>query len=196
MKYKNLNCGKKIKRKGEWEYTSEFCNDGAGNGYVYKNFVAFYEPQRYKNQSEIVYIPEHGFPENKTNRAIESELISSYSRQALIDLTMNETLAGELLEELSWQSPEALWREWCEDSDKHQHWILAQYAYDEVYLPEQKCLEKIYREPVCFDEYLHNEWQDYGNRKESLEHLKAWNIITPEEVKAAMADFEKQEIMS
>ena len=175
--------GKKEKYKGQWRYSGDWYSDGMAYGTIYKNYSAFYEPWRYKNPNEIVYIPEYGFPEERTERVTEDELQSSYTRQALIDLTGSEAIAGELFNMLAWQHPESLWDELCEDSDENGHWIEAHWAYEKVYLPDFASDEsRKGQEPVCYDEFFHNEWRDNECRTWYLNRMIDNKVITQERI--------------
>lgn len=182
-KYKNI--GKKIKGKdGQFLYSAEFNSNGGSDGFIYKNSVAFHEPWRYKDKNEIVYIPEYGFPENKSERVPADELQAHYTRQDLIELTNSEALAAELFDELTWQQPDTLWNEWCNDSDKNGYWIEARWAYEKVYLPEfAEGVDRTGQEPVCGDEFFHVEWQDEEYRKYCLKRLTGIGCISKEDAR-------------
>lgn len=186
--YKEYNRGRKVKGKdGKYLYSSEFCSIGGSDGYIYKNSVAFYEPWRYKNKDEIVYIPEYGFPDGKWDRVAEDDVESKYTRQSLIALTNSEVLASELFDELSWQHPESLWNEWCVDSDKSDYWIERRWAYEKVYLPEfADGVDRTGQAPVCYQEFSDVEWQDEEYRKYCLNKLVELGVTTKENVSKIM----------
>lgn len=175
--------GKKEKYKGQWLYSGEWYDDGMAYGTIYKNYSAFYKPRRYKNPNEIVYIPEYGFPGEKSKRVTKNELNSSYTRQALIDLTGSEAIAEELFDMLAWQHPESLWNELCEDSDKNGHWIEAHWAYEKVYLPEF-CSDESRngQSPVCYEEFYHNEWKDNEYRTYLLNRLVEKGLMSKDSI--------------
>ncbi len=182
-RYKDKNRGKKEKGKnGQYLYSSEYGLNGYGDGFIYKNSVAFHEPWRYKDKNEIVYIPEYGFPENKSERVPADELQAHDTRQDLIELTNSEALAAELFDELTWQQPDTLWNEWCNDSDKNGYWIEARWPYEKVYLPEfGEGVDRTGQEPVCGDEFFHVEWQDEEYREYCLKRLTEIGCITKED---------------
>lgn len=183
--YKKYNRGKKVKGKnGQYLYSSEFGFIGGSDGFIYKNSVAFHEPWRFKNQYEIVYVPEYGFPDEKNSRVPEDKLLSYFTRQDLIKLTQSETLASELFDELSWQHPDTLWNEWCNDSDKNGYWIEAQWAYEKVYLSEFAVdVDRKGQEPVCGDEFFNVEWQDKKYRNYCLKRLIEIGCILKEDAR-------------
>ena len=187
-KYKDENRGKKIRgRDGRFLYESEFISNGTSDGFIYKNSVAFHEPWRYKNKNEIVYIPEYGFTHGQFVRCPEERLLLHYSRQDLINITNSEVLAVELFDELTWQCPESLWREWCADSEKNGHWIEAQWAYEKVYLPEfVSDVDRKGQEPVCSREFFDVEWKDKEYREYCLNRLTEIGCLTNEEAQKAM----------
>lgn len=184
--YKKYNCGRKVKGKdGQYLYSSEFGFIGGSDGFIYKNSVAFHEPWRYKDKNEIVYIPEYGFPENKSERVPADELQAHYTRQDLINLTDSEELAAELFDELAWQHPDTLWNEWCNDSNENGYWIEARWAYEKVYLPEYAVgVDRKGQEPVCSDEFFHVEWQDEEYRNYCLKRLTEIGCISKEDAQA------------
>jgi len=179
-KYKDENRGRKEKGKdGQNLYSSEYCENGGSSGFVYKNSVAFHEPWRYKDKNEIVYIPEYGFPESKSDRVSADELQAYYTRQDLINLTNSEELAAELFDELTWQLPENLWNEWCADSDKNGNWIERTWAYEKIYLSEfADDIDRTGQAPVCLDEFADVEWKDEEYRKYCLNRLAELGLIT------------------
>ena len=112
---------------GEYGKFGCYCNDGV----VYKDRQAF------KTGEGVCYINEYGFENNDENfgklfefdakEAVASELegnsyvgISGYTRQDLINLCGNESMAEELFDHLDWMSPETLWDEWCEDEEEQE----------------------------------------------------------------------------
>lgn len=195
MKYKDSNCGKKEQRKTGAVYTADFYSDGAGEGFIYKNYVAFHKPWEYKDKNEIVYIPEYGFPDSKFDRVPAEELRASYTRQDLIDLTQSEKLAEELFGDLSWQHPETLWDDWGRDSDENDCWIEATWAYEKVYLPEfADGIDRTGQEPVCYDEFFHNEWRDEEYRNYCLDRLVEKEVIAESEAKNVRDIFAEEEM--
>ncbi len=184
-RYKDENRGKKEKGKdGLYLYSGEYCENGGIGGFIYKNSVAFHEPWRYKDKNEIVYIPEYGFPDNKSERVPASELQAQYIRQDIVNLTNSEELAAELFDEISWQHPENLWNEWCADSDKNGYWIEARWAYEKVYLPEfAVAVDRKGQEPVCGDEFFNVEWQDEKYRNYCLKRLTEIGCISKEDAR-------------
>lgn len=193
-RYKDENRGKKEKGKdGQYLFSSEYCVNGGSDGLIYKNSVAFHEPWRYKDKNEIVYIPEYGFPENKSECVPADELKAYYTRQDLIDLTNSEVLAAELFDELTWQQPDTLWNEWCNDSDKNGHWIEATWAYENIYLPEFNAdIDRKGQEPVCYDEFFDVEWNDEGYRNNCLKRLGEIGYISKEEVQKLLSSEEME----
>ena len=190
-KQKYTQIGAKEKINGAWYYSANAYSNGMGFGLIYKNSKAFYEPQSCENPNEVVYIPEYGFPEREYDQVHEDDLLSKYTRQEIINLTGSESLASELFDELTWQHPESLWNEWCEDSDKNGYWIEAQWAYEKVYLPE--FLEEANRTgqaPICKEEFLNNEWRDMECRKYYLERLVEMQLIGKENVCKIMDEME------
>lgn len=185
--------GKKEKYKGKWLYSGGWYNDGMAYGTIYKNYSAFYEPWRYKNPNEIVYIPEYGFPDDRTKRVSEDELQSSYTRQALVALTNSEAIAGELFDMLAWQHPESLWNELCEDSDQNGHWIEAHWAYEKVYLPEF-CSEasRNGQQPVCYEEFYHNEWKDNEYRAFLLDRLVEKGLMSKDNIMGILNEISEE----
>ncbi len=99
----------------------------------------------------------------------EDKLLSSYTRQDLINLTQSETLAEELFESLSWQQPENLWSEWCDDSNNNDYWIWAQWAYEKVYLPEFRRNGQV---PADKFNFFENDWTNTVYRKYCLNRLE------------------------
>lgn len=194
--YKNENCGKKVKGKdGRYLYSGEYYLNGGSDGFIYKNSVAFHEPWRYKNTEEIVYIPEYGFPEKKSERVPEDDLTSYYTRQSLIALTDSEILGEVLFDELTWQSPENLWREWCADSDKNGHWIEAMWAYEKVYIPEFFAdIDRKGQAPVCYNEFFDNEWKDDEYRRYCLDKLVENGCMSKEDARGIQADSNSEEM--
>lgn len=186
--YKKFNRGRKVKGKdGQYLYSSEFGFIGGSDGFIYKNSVAFHEPWRYKNKDEIVYIPEYGFPDEKNSNIPKDKLLSYFTRQDLIKLTQSEILASELFNELSWQHPENLWTEWCDDSDKNGNWIERSWAYEKVYLPEfANGIDRTGQAPVCYQEFSVVEWQDEEYRKYCLNRLVELGVTTRENVSKIM----------
>ena len=184
--YRDENRGRKEKGKdGQYLYSSEYCVNGGSGGFIYKNSVAFHEPWRYKDKNEIVYIPEYGFPDNKSERVPVDELQAHYTRQDLITLTNSEELAAELFDELTWQHPDTLWNEWCNDSDENGYWIEARWAYEKVYLPEfADGVDRKGQEPVCGDEFFHVEWQDKEYRNYCLKRLTEIGCLSKEDARA------------
>lgn len=172
-RYKDENRGRKEKRKdGQYLYSSEYCVNGGSGGFIYKNSVAFHEPWRYKDKNEIVYIPEYGFPKNKSERVSADELQAHYTRQDLINLTNSEGLAAELFDELTWQHPDSLWNEWCNDSDENGYWIEAHLAYEKVYLSEfVNDLDRKRQTPVWYNEFYNVKWKDKDYRNYCLNRL-------------------------
>lgn len=186
--YKKYNRGSKVRcRDGQYLYSSEFGFIGGNSGFIYKNSVAFYEPWRYKNKDEIVYIPEYGFPDEKNIRIPEDKLLSYFTKRDLITITQSETLAAELFDELSWQYPENLWNEWCADSDKNGNWIEKTWAYEKVYLPEfADGVDRTGQAPVCYQEFSDMEWQDKEYRKYCLNRLVELGVTTKENITKIM----------
>ncbi len=184
-RFKDENRGRKEKGKdGQYLYSSEYCANVGSDGFIYKNSVAFNEPWRYKDKNEIVYIPEYGFPDCKSERVSTDELQAQYTRQDLINLTNSESLAAELFDELTWQNPDTLWNEWCNDSDENGYWIEAHWAYEKVYLPEfAEGVDRKGQEPVCSDEFFHVEWQDEDYRNYCLQRLTEIGCITKDDAR-------------
>lgn len=152
-------------------------------------------PWAYKNKNEIVYIPEYGFPDDKSERVPAEKLLASYTRQNLIDLTHCEVLAKELFEELSWQHPETLWDEWCDESDENGCWIEANWAYENVYLPEfADGIDRIGQEPVCYNEFFDNEWQDTEYRNYCLNRLVEKEFLTEKEAQKVREIYAEEEM--
>lgn len=181
--------GKKEKYKEQWLYSGGWYNDGMAYGTIYKNYSAFYEPWRYKNPNEIVYIPEYGFPEGRTDRVSEDDLQSRYTRQDIINLTGSVTLAAELFDMLAWRHPESLWDELCEDSDENGHWLEAHWAYEKVYLPDfSSDKSRKGQAPVCYDEFFMNEWKDDEYRALLLNCLAEQGVIRGERLTEIMKE--------
>lgn len=184
---------KKVNAKGEICYTAEHYSNGGSEGYIYKNFDAFLNPERYP-EDEIVYIPEYGFPKKLGMTEIPKTEVKGYTRQSLIELSGSSMVADSLFDILSWQFPETLWNELCDDSDKNGHWIEAQMVYEKVYKPQFKMDH--YRKkqaPVCYDEFFHNDWQDEKIRRSYLERLVELKFIDEGIVQEAMSDFNTME---
>lgn len=195
-RYKNENYGKKENGKdGQYLYSSEYCVNGGCGGFIYKNSVAFYEPWRYRGKNEIVYIPEYGFPENKSKRVPTDELQAYYARQDIVNLTNSEELAAELFDELAWQHPDTLWNEWCNDSDENGYWIEARWAYEKVYLPEFAIgVDRKGQEPVCSKEFFDVEWQDEEYRDYCLKRLTEIRCISKDDAQVIQNGLSKGEM--
>lgn len=179
--------------KGVWHYSANTYSDGMGFGLIYKNGRAFYEPKDYDTEKEIVYIPEYGFPEREYDQVHEGDLLSSYTRQDFLDLTGCESLASELFDELTWQHPETLWNEWCNDSDKNGYWIEARWAYEKVYLPEfAKGMDRVGQKPICSEEFKDNEWADKECRAYYLNRLADMALVRREDIEKIMRNMEAE----
>ena len=160
-------------------------------GHVYKNYSAFYEPEKYP-EDEIVYISEFGFPNNK-RKNVDKDSVIGITRKGLIELTGGVRLAEDLFERLSWQFASTLWDEDGEDSDANEHWIEAYLAYEKVYLPEfSDGIDRTNQDPICMSEFFDVEWRDEEYRRYCLDRLVSLGIIDESVVKKIMKDFQAE----
>lgn len=190
--YEKENVGIKIVDKnGETLYTAGAYARYGNYGHIYKNYAAFYEPEKYP-EDEIVYIPEFGFPDHSREN-IHKDMVVGVTRKDLIELTGGERIAANFFERLSWQFPSTLWDEDCDDSDENGHWIEAYWAYEKVYLPEfAKDIDRTGQDPVCLNEFLDMEWKDEEYRRYCLDKLAEQGAIHADTIKDVMKDFQKE----
>ena len=189
--YAKENVGEKIVRDGEIFYTADAYARYGNYGHIYKNYTAFYEPDKYP-EDEIVYIPEFGFPDHSREN-VHRDMVVGVTRKDLIELTGGERLATNLFERLSWSFPTTLWDEDCDDSDKEGHWIEGYLAYEKVYLPEfAEDIDRVGQDPVCLNEFLDMEWKDEEYRRYCLDKLAEQGVIHADTVKDVMKDFQKE----
>ena len=190
--YSFKNAGfKVVDDNGVTKYTAgEFVGDD--KGLIYKNYDAFYNPEKYPD-TEVVYIPETGFPEDN-KRYVPADLVNGYTRQNLIDLTGSTMAAESMFETLCWQAPETLWIEQCGDSDENGHYIEAQMAYEKAYVPDfVSDPDRKGQAPVCYDEFFNNEWQDEECRRHYLDRLVELGTIDENTASEAMSDLDGTE---
>lgn len=186
---------KKINLNGETTYTAEYYSNGGSSGYIYKNFDAFYHSEQYP-EDELVYIPEYGFPEKSGMADIVETEVTGYTKRALIEMAGSTLAADSLFDILSWQFPETLWDELCDDSDENGHWIEAQMTYEKVYVPQFNAdPDRKGQAPVCYDEFYNVEWQDKDSRQVYLERLVELGVVNKETADEAMDDFQEYETM-
>lgn len=188
IRYFDKNIGfKAVGDDGIARYTGEEHKESGGK--IYKNYDAFNIPHLYPS-TEIVYIPESAFPNGKTNFVPEEE-ITGYTRNDLIKLTGSRGVAEILFESLSWQAPETKWVEDCADSDENGFWIEAHQAYEEIYLEEfDRNIDRFGQEPVCYDEFFDNEWQDKEYRQYCIAKLLGANLIDEQSAIDAVKDLD------
>ena len=192
--YAKENVGKKTVKDGETFFTADAYARYANYGHIYKNYAAFYEPDKY-SEDEIVYIAEFGFPDHSREN-VHRDMVVGVTRKELIELTGGEHIATHLFERLSWQFPSTLWDEDCEDSDENGHWIEAYWAYEKVYLPEfVQDSDRVGQSPVCVSEFLGMEWNDREYRRYCLDRLAEMQVIPADTVKDIMGDFSQEEEM-
>ena len=190
--YSFKNAGfKVVDDEGVTKYTAgEFVGDDSG--LIYKNYDAFYNPEKYPD-TEIVYISENAFPHDN-KRYVPEDLVNGYTRQNLIDLTGSTMAAEEMFETLCWQAPETLWIERSGDSDENGHYIEAQMAYERAYVPDfVSDPDRKGQDPVCYDEFFNNEWQDEECRKHYLDRLVELGVLDEDTANEAMTDFDGTE---
>lgn len=192
--YAKENVGGKTVKDGETFFTADAYARYGNYGHIYKNYAAFYEPDKYP-EDEIVYIAEFGFPDHSREN-VHKDMVVGVTRKELIELTGGEHIATHLFERLSWQFPSTLWDEDCEDSDENGHWIEAYWAYEKVYLPEfAQDSDRVGQAPVCVSEFLGMEWQDEEYRQYCLDRLVKMDVIDKKTYKGIMKDLQQEEEM-
>lgn len=191
--YEKENVGvKSIDKDGDICYTAGAYARYGSYGHIYKNYAAFYEPEKYP-EDEIVFISEFGFPDSSNRENVKRDNVLGVTRKYLIDLTGGEKIASNLFERLSWQFASTLWDEDWEDSDENGHWIEGYWAYEKVYLPEfADGIDRINQEPVCLNEFLDVEWQDKEYRQYCLDKLAEQGIVRQDTIKKIMKDFQTE----
>lgn len=71
---------------------------------------------------------------------------------------------------------------------------LARMIYEKVYLRDFADVnDRVNQEPVCFDEFLDNEWADEEIRSEYLAQAREQEIVDDEIVQAALSEFSNGE---
>ncbi len=187
-RYVDKNIGfKSFGDDGIARYTADYHAESGGK--VYKNYDAFNIPHLYPS-TEIVYIPESMFPKEQKDFVPEDE-ISGYTRKDFINLTGSLALAEMLFESLNYQLPETKWNEDCADSDSNGYWIEAHQAYENIYIAEfNRDVDRKGQAPVCFDEFLDNEWQDSEYRQYCVAKLLNKKMIDEQTAIEIVKDLE------
>ena len=96
------------------EYKKHIENDDMprnwiGQGWGYKDLSFDWDKG---NSTDIIYIPEHGYPELD----LGFDEYDGYSKNDFIQICDgNETEANALFYSVDWQFPETLYDEWCRD---------------------------------------------------------------------------------
>lgn len=177
--------GWKITTPDETYYIGEY---GENHGCFMNEGTIYKDRKAFETGEGICYIPEYGFNNENQN---DSELFefwakekassgitnnpyittTGYTRQDLIDLCGSAILAQDMFDHLDWMCPETLWQDFCSDSDENDYWIESCQYYDNFYVKEFYDTHDKGMEPVCYEEFYHNEWQDEEYRKECLKKL-------------------------
>lgn len=118
--YKSCNIGtKETGKDGAVTYFAEYGGDGCCEGEIYKNYDAFYNPDKYA-ADEVVYIPEYGFPQNGKYAGTREEC-DVFTRKDFLELCDgNEEKALDLFTGCNWQFPTTLLDEWDADDEEQE----------------------------------------------------------------------------